>query len=60
LRARGFNRFLDRLDMIVLRIGDGPKGKIAKILKYMPLSRPGLQCLTPSSMILAFKAPARD
>lgn len=59
LRARGFNRFLDRLDMIVLRIGDGPKGRIAKILKYMPLSRLGLQCLTPSSVILAVKAPAR-
>jgi hypothetical protein len=56
LRARGFNRFLDRLDMIVLRIGDGPKGKIAKMLKYVPLSRLGLQCFTPSSVILASKA----
>jgi 2-polyprenyl-6-hydroxyphenyl methylase/3-demethylubiquinone-9 3-methyltransferase len=56
LRARGFDRFLDRLDMIVLRIGDSPKGSFARAMRYVPLSRFGLQCVTPNSMILAFKA----
>ncbi|SRR6056297_297906 len=60
LQARGFDRFLDRLDMIALRLADTSKGSIARALQRIPLSRLGLQFATPNSLILAFKAGEAD
>ena len=58
LRQRGFSRFLDRLDMIELRIAGTSKAAVAKWLRRIPLARQGLQLVTPSSLIVAFKPPA--
>jgi 2-polyprenyl-6-hydroxyphenyl methylase/3-demethylubiquinone-9 3-methyltransferase len=58
LRQRGFSRFLDRLDMIEVRIAGTSKATVAKWLRRIPLARLGLQFFTPNSLILAFKPPA--
>lgn len=59
LYERGFDRFLDRLDMIELRVADTSRASVAKWLQRIPLARFGCQLATPNSMILAFK-PATD
>lgn len=56
LRKRGFDRFLDRSDMIELRVTGSSKAHVAKLIQTIPFMRLALQFLTPNSLILAFKA----
>ena len=56
LRCRGFVRFLDRLDMIEVRLSGSTKATMAKLIRRLPLFRVGCQFLTPASLILAFKS----
>ncbi|MAT91294.1 MAG: hypothetical protein CME59_01705 [Halioglobus sp.] len=58
LRKRGFSRFLDRLDMIEVRISGTSKAAIASWLRRIPLARQAFQLVTPNSLVLAFKPPA--
>jgi len=56
LVARGFARFLDRLDMVeILRAGN-TKALIAKWLRHIPFCRFAVQFITGGSYVLAFKA----
>ena len=56
LRTRGFNRFLDRLDMIEIRIPQSHKATMVKWMRRIPFFRMGFQLITPASMLLAFKS----
>ena len=58
LRERGFDRFLDRLDMIEVRTAGSWRATIARGLIKLPLARPAFQLLTPNSLLLAFKPVA--
>jgi 2-polyprenyl-6-hydroxyphenyl methylase/3-demethylubiquinone-9 3-methyltransferase len=55
LRGRGFDRFLDRLDMIEVRTEGSWRANVARVLTKTPLTRLAFQVLTPNSLILAFK-----
>lgn len=56
LAGRGFDRFMDRLDMIVVRTEGSSKASIARLFCRLPGGRWGIQMLTPNSLLLAFKA----
>lgn len=56
LRMRGFSRFLDRLDMIEVRVAGSGKATVAKLMRHIPLCRLGFQFITPASLVLAFKS----
>jgi len=57
LVARGFARFLDRLDMIEILGAGSTKALIAKWLRHIPFCRFAVQFITDGSYVLAFKAP---
>lgn len=57
LVARGFSRFLDRLDMIEILGAGNSKASVAKWLRRIPLCRVAIQFVTDGSYILAFKEP---
>jgi 2-polyprenyl-3-methyl-5-hydroxy-6-metoxy-1,4-benzoquinol methylase len=56
LVARGFSRFLDRLDMIVILNPGTSKAAVAKILRRIPFCRFAFQFVTDGSYLIAFKA----
>lgn len=56
LVARGFSRFLDRLDMIVLLNPGTPKALVANVLRHIPFCRFAFQFVTDGSYLIAFKA----
>ncbi len=58
LRQRGFDSFMDRLDMIEVRVAGTSKADIARWLRRIPGARLGFQFVTPNSLVLAFKAGA--
>jgi len=57
LVARGFSRFLDRLDMIEILGAGSSKASVAKWLRRIPFCRLAVQFVTDGSYVLAFKAP---
>jgi len=57
LIARGFSRFLDRLDMIEILNPGTPKATVAKCLRRIPFGRFAFQFVTDGSYLIAFKAP---
>lgn len=59
LTDRGFSKFLDRMDMIEIRLAGTKASTFAKWCKHVPLARLALQFVTDGSAILAFKAPRR-
>lgn len=60
LVARGFSRFLDRLDMIEILNPGTPKASIAKLLRRIPFGRFAFQFVTDGSYLIAFKAKRSD
>lgn len=56
LVARGFSRFLDRLDMIEILNPGTTKASVAKILRLIPFGRFAFQFVTDGSYLIAFKA----
>jgi hypothetical protein len=56
LRERGFDRFMDRLDMIEIRVKDSFQARVAGVLKSVPFSRFLVQMITDGSYVLAFKS----
>ena len=58
LRQRGFDQFMDRLDMIEVRVNDSLQAKVASVLKSIPSARFFIQTITNGSYLLAFKSAA--
>lgn len=56
LRERDFDQFLDRLDMIEVRVEGTTQAKVASVLKRVPFFRFLVQIITDGSYITAFKA----
>lgn len=56
LVARGFSRFLDRLDMIEILNPGTTKASVAKLLQRIPFCRVAFQFVTDGSYLIAFKA----
>lgn len=56
LIARGFTRFLDRLDMIEILNPGSRKASVAKLLRRIPFCRFAFQFVTDGSYLIAFKA----
>lgn len=57
LITRGFSRFLDRLDMIVILSEGSSKASLAKWIRRIPFFRVAVQFVTDGSYVIAFKAP---
>lgn len=58
LAERGFDRFMDRLDMIVVRTEGSTKAGVARACCRLPGGRLAIQLVTPNSLLLAFKSGA--
>jgi 2-polyprenyl-3-methyl-5-hydroxy-6-metoxy-1,4-benzoquinol methylase len=56
LVARGFSRFLDRLDMIEILNPGTPKALVAKLVQRLPFGRFAFQFVTDGSYLIALKA----
>ncbi len=57
LAARGFDLFMDRLDMIEVRTHGTFKARVARALQRVPLARLACQFVTGNTLILARKRP---
>lgn len=55
LVARGFSRFLDRVDMIEILDPGSTKASVAKLLRRIPFGRFAFQFVTDGSYMIAFK-----
>lgn len=60
LKGRGFDRFLDRADLLAIRNRNGAKAVIANVIRALPPLRFMMQVITPGSIILGFKATRED